>query len=301
MNQVSSLSFNNVAFSAIDRNGQPWLPSSQLATALGYKMPDSISRLYRRNSDEFTESMTQLIEIAPEGQFDELATGINSNPKSEVQILGVIGAEPQRKAAGSDGRMRIFSLRGAHLIAMFARTKVAKDFRKWVLDVLDNLPEQSHPTTFPLSTPTDREALRGLVCAWIGVAGLPYSAAWQQVNAHFNIHSITALPKAWIPDAIKFVQSKIDALQQVALPPVEDDRLADYKAKVLHIADTLKSLQPSDTWDAQLSYSQTSLKQYHTEGLRHAVIEAVGSIAASIEAGTRVLGALQRTLEAVER
>ena len=33
--------------------------------------------------------------------------------------------------------VRIFSLRGAHLIAMFARTKVAKDFRKWVLDILD--------------------------------------------------------------------------------------------------------------------------------------------------------------------
>ncbi len=85
--------------------------------------------------------------------------------------------------------------------------------------------KQSLPTTRPLSTPSDREALRGLVCAWIGVAGLPYSAAWQQVNAHFNIHSITALPKAWIPDAIKFVQSKIDALQQAALPPVETDSL----------------------------------------------------------------------------
>jgi len=40
---------------------------------------------------------------------------------------------------GSSRRMkvRVFSLRGAHLIAMFARTPVAKEFRRWVLDILD--------------------------------------------------------------------------------------------------------------------------------------------------------------------
>ncbi len=32
---------------------------------------------------------------------------------------------------------RVFSLRGAHLIAMFARTPKAKEFRRWVLDILD--------------------------------------------------------------------------------------------------------------------------------------------------------------------
>ena len=33
--------------------------------------------------------------------------------------------------------VRIFSLRGCHLIAMLAKSKVAKEFRKWVLDLLD--------------------------------------------------------------------------------------------------------------------------------------------------------------------
>lgn len=33
--------------------------------------------------------------------------------------------------------VQVFSLRGAHLIAMFARTPVAEDFRKWVLDLFD--------------------------------------------------------------------------------------------------------------------------------------------------------------------
>lgn len=45
--------------------------------------------------------------------------------------------------------VRIFSLRGAHLIAMFARTSLAKQFRKWVLDVLDS--ETKTQTIIPIS------------------------------------------------------------------------------------------------------------------------------------------------------
>lgn len=46
---------------------------------------------------------------------------------------------------GGIQQVRIFSLRGAHLLAMFARTKVAKEFRHWVLDVLEG--EAEAPTT----------------------------------------------------------------------------------------------------------------------------------------------------------
>ena len=42
-----------------------------------------------------------------------------------------------RKTGVVDIPVRVFSLRGCHLIAMFATTKVAKDFRRWVLDILD--------------------------------------------------------------------------------------------------------------------------------------------------------------------
>ena len=47
--------------------------------------------------------------------------------------------EPQNEVFQnlSAGRCRIFSLRGCHLVAMFARTPVAKAFRRWVLNVLE--------------------------------------------------------------------------------------------------------------------------------------------------------------------
>ncbi len=44
--------------------------------------------------------------------------------------------------SGGKQKVRIFSLRGCHLLAMFARTAIAKQFRKWVLDILDQLPQR---------------------------------------------------------------------------------------------------------------------------------------------------------------
>ena len=35
-------------------------------------------------------------------------------------------------------KARIFSLRGAHLLGMLARTERAKEFRRWALDVLES-------------------------------------------------------------------------------------------------------------------------------------------------------------------
>lgn len=102
-----ALTFQETHFDVVDRNGQPWLQAAQIAKALGYSNDNAVSRIYARNSDEFTDNMTGKVKLT-----------LSGNLETEV---------------------RIFSLRGCHLLAMFARTKVAKEFRKWVLDVLDSL------------------------------------------------------------------------------------------------------------------------------------------------------------------
>jgi hypothetical protein len=47
--------------------------------------------------------------------------------------------------------VRIFSLRGAHLLGMFARTARAAEFRRWVLDILEGVvaPMETGRMTFP--------------------------------------------------------------------------------------------------------------------------------------------------------
>ena len=105
-----ALSFNNVDLTPIDNgDGQIWLTSSELAKAIGYKSSKSITNLYNANACEFTDSMTLVIESVTKG----FGSGSSKKP------------------------VRIFSLRGCHLIGMFARTKIAQDFRVWVLNVLD--------------------------------------------------------------------------------------------------------------------------------------------------------------------
>ena len=42
------------------------------------------------------------------------------------------------QTAGGLQQVRVFSLRGAHLLGMLARTEKAKEFRRWVLDVIES-------------------------------------------------------------------------------------------------------------------------------------------------------------------
>ena len=126
-----SLCFNDFKFSPVTHQNLPWIRSTELAHALGYKREDILGKLYRKNADEFTPDMTQLIEIV-------------DNTGSVFPV-----------------KLRIFSLRGCHLLAMFARTPVAKAFRRWVLDVIerygDRVPVDAQtPTTGALSRISSR-------------------------------------------------------------------------------------------------------------------------------------------------
>ena len=201
-----ALTFNNVTLAPIPHQNSLWIRSVELARALGYSDESSVGRIYKRNAEEFTPEMTQVIEI------------------SDTVNLTV--------------PTRIFSLRGCHLVAMFARTPVAKAFRRWVLDVLDKLDAEqraasSSPDDFtsPLSlTPSsvaDRRPLRALVGSWAQVSGLPFAACWNQLKAAFQLANIKELPQEWIPDALAWVQAKIDALPK-ALPP-QPERLPLYR------------------------------------------------------------------------
>ena len=94
-----ALTFNDITLTPIPHQNSLWIRAVELARALGYSDDSIVSRLYRKHADEFSPEMTQLIGIS---------------------------AEDQNGLLGSAGRCRIFSLRGCHLLAMFARTPVAK-------------------------------------------------------------------------------------------------------------------------------------------------------------------------------
>lgn len=120
---VTHLAFHEIQFNVVNHNNQIWLTAVEIAKALHYKSDDSVTKIYNRNHEEFSAGMSETVNLTVSGNLTKA--------------------------------MRIFSLRGAHLIAMFARTPVAKEFRRWVLDILDR--EVGEPVMQP-APPADVHA-----------------------------------------------------------------------------------------------------------------------------------------------
>lgn len=105
---ISNFNFHGVTLKPVEREGDLWFSSADLAKALGYKKTDAVTQIYSRYSDEF---------------------GANMSTTLRERVV--------RKTGSVEMLVRFFSLRGAHLVAMFATTTKAKEFRRWVLDILD--------------------------------------------------------------------------------------------------------------------------------------------------------------------
>ena len=181
-----TLSFNEVNFNPVPHSdNQIWLTSSDLAAALGYADGKSINRIFSRNEDEFTSTMTKVIE------------GVKLTPSAKPKGLKV--------------KTRIFSLRGCHLIAMFSRTKIAKKFRKWVLDILDKevgMPVQkevSMPAQKDLLTPEQTLPLRNAVNTLVTRAGIMYPEAYKIIHQKFTVNHIKELTVEQVPEAVTYI------------------------------------------------------------------------------------------------
>lgn len=126
----NQLVFKGKALSPVIINNQPFLNTTQVAVAL-YKggvtsVPPfaerCVQKLYTNHADEFTPDMSFFTTI--------------DTPGGKQQV-------------------RVFSLRGCHLLAMFSKTPVAKEFRKWILDLIE---QHNHTPALP-----DMKSLGGMM------------------------------------------------------------------------------------------------------------------------------------------
>ena len=101
---MNALTFDGVALPLIEHDGRLWLKSADIAAALGYTRTDKLTQVYDRHKAEFSASMSRTLTL---GHWN-------------VPV-----------------EYRVFSLRGAHLLGMFARTAKGASFRRWVLDQLE--------------------------------------------------------------------------------------------------------------------------------------------------------------------
>lgn len=168
------LIMNNLVFNALElhpvqqNDNQIWITSSELARALGYARADAVTKIYDRNLDEFTEDMTQVI----------------SNP--QTPNLG----------------LRIFNLRGCYLITFFARTPVAKEFRKWVLDILE---KESKPKV--LTDIRDRIQLAEAVGVLVSKSNFNTVEVYKMINQRFDVNKVDEIPLKTLPYAVEYVHN----------------------------------------------------------------------------------------------
>lgn len=101
---MNELTFKSHTLTPIIVKNQPYLGYPQIADALQYRNARIVSDVYNRHADEFTPDMSFLTTV---------------------------------DTTGGKQQVRVFSLRGCHLLAMFSKTPVAKEFRKWVLDLIE--------------------------------------------------------------------------------------------------------------------------------------------------------------------
>lgn len=172
-----ALSFNDVNFTPVKQGDQIWLTAAELANALGYAKSDAVGQVYERNKDEFTTSMTTTLKL------------------SVVRKTGKVEMDH-----------RIFSLRGAHLIAMFSKTDIAKQFRKWVLDILDKEVGVPAAKTHKSERTPLHDAHAMLVAK---TKHLNSSDAWKIINQRFGTNSIDEIPYEAIPVAVEYVHHLI--------------------------------------------------------------------------------------------
>jgi len=101
---ITTLHYHRHALEAVELDGQRWLRLAQIAPTLGLSSVRRAQELFERNRDEFSAEEARMVPM-PTGQGTQ--------------------------------EVRLFSLRGARLLALLARTREAKAFRRWVLDLLE--------------------------------------------------------------------------------------------------------------------------------------------------------------------
>jgi len=208
-----ALSFNEVNFSPVQQGGQVWLKTSELAEALGYSDQSGVTRIYSRNEDEFTQAMSCSVKLTEKGQTREI---------------------------------RVFSLRGCHLIAMFSKTAIAKQFRKWVLDVLDREVVTRQLESRQSISPEQQALLHEIVDRRSQGNRKIYAEMWSRHNRHFKIPRYAELLEIHFPEAIHYletmdIKAKTEKQEVKALP---------YPQEVIQVAQQISNEFNNSRYDS---------------------------------------------------
>ncbi|WP_111891550.1 Bro-N domain-containing protein [Acinetobacter sp. MB5] len=217
MNSLA-LTFNEVNLNPVSTNdGQVWIGVTQIGLALGYANPETaITKLFNRNIEEFSSSMTRLIEVHTNG-------GIQT--------------------------IRAFTLRGCHLITFFARTPVAKEFRKWALDILEKEIQPKAKTIID-----DRIPLAEAVGLLVSKSSLNTVEVYKMLHQRFDVEHVEDIPLESLPYAVEYVHNLTAVVSQSHQLQRQDQKqiqqlveaVINQNFKMMHVWNALRQLNPTE-------------------------------------------------------
>ena len=202
----NQLVFKSHTLTPVIVNNQPYLRGQQIAVALNYNRDDIVAQLYNNHADEFTPDMSFLTTV---------------------------------ETSGGKQQARVFSLRGCHLLAMFSKTPVAKEFRRWVLDLIEQR-NQTISETAPASL--DAKTLGGVVkrCAAAAVRDeletLPELVKAQVEQTVYEVLSKVFYPGITEhPSGMPFGNWAVAAMQAIGAMTSEYDNLKQKQQAVINL------------------------------------------------------------------
>lgn len=164
-----------------------------------------VSKFFGKRHDDVLKSIRNLCANCPE---EFAARNFAETPYTEEQN-------------GQTYTLFILHRDGFMLLVMGYTGKKAMQIKIAYIQAFNAMEEQllgrALPSPLTPSTPDSRRPLEKLVKVWASQAHMPHAQAWTQVNAHFQLERIADLPTEWIPDAIAFVEGKIDGLQKALI------------------------------------------------------------------------------------
>ena len=202
----NQLVFKSHTLTPVIVNNQPCLGVHQIGVALDYARDDIVSKMYRSHADEFTPDMSFLTTV---------------------------------ETSGGKQQARVFSLRGCHLLAMFSKTPVAKEFRRWVLDLI----EQRNQTISKMETTTlDIKTIGGVVkrCAAAAVRDeletLPELVKAQVEQTVYEVLSKVFYPGITEhPSGMPFGNWAVSAVHAIGAMTSEYDNLKQKQQAVINL------------------------------------------------------------------
>ena len=202
-------SSDTVSLPPITYKGQPVVTTERLAQVYGCD-PKQIRQNFANNKERFVEGKHFFSLTGRElNSFRLCVENFDSQISSKVRNLTLYterGSLQHAKSIGTDETWAVYDV----LVETFFRVVKPEPQSS-----LPEIPDTSAPLA--PSTADDRKPLRSLVFAWSRTAGVHVDTCWPQVKAHFQLTRLDDLPVEWIPDALAFVQGKIDEVPK-ALP-----------------------------------------------------------------------------------